>query len=195
MKRTAEISRTTSETRIEMQLNIDGTGECAIDTGIAFLDHMLTLFSAHGFFDLRLKARGDLAVDSHHTVEDVGLVLGSAWDRALGDRKGIRRFGFAAVPMDEAMATVTLDLSRRPYLVYSHPEAPVGNLDFNLSVATEFFRAFAVRGGMNLHIQVAYGENEHHMLEAVFKAMGRALDQACGTDGRSEGVPSTKGIL
>lgn len=195
MERKAEIERRTKETRIQIQLNIDGTGQLQVDTGIGFLDHMLTLFSAHGFFDLKLQARGDLEVDAHHTVEDIGLVLGEALSRALGDRQGIVRYGQAVVPMDETLAAVTVDLSNRPYLVYNVP-ADIGPRGiFDAGLAKEFFRALANKAGMNLHINVAYGENEHHVLEAVFKALARALDQATGFDQRIEGVRSTKGSL
>jgi len=195
MPRTSEIERRTKETQIKVGLNIDGRGEPQIETGIGFLDHMLTLFSAHGFFDLTVQARGDLDVDAHHTVEDIGLVLGESISRALGDRQGITRYGQGVVPMDETLATVTVDLSNRPYIVYNVPsgQGPRGVLDIGL--AKEFFRALANKAGMNLHINVAYGENEHHILEAIFKALARALDQATGFDQRITGVRSTKGAL
>lgn len=195
MNRRAEIERKTKETQIQILLDIDGTGKQQIDTGIGFLDHMLTLFSAHGFFDLNLQARGDLEVDAHHTVEDIGLVIGESISRALGDRKGIVRYGQAAVPMDEALASVTVDLSNRPYIVYHVPATTGPSTVFDAGLAKEFFRALANKAGMNLHINVAYGENEHHILEAIFKALARALDQATGFDQRITGVRSTKGSL
>lgn len=195
MQRKAEIERRTKETQIQVFLDVDGTGKQEISTGIGFLDHMLTLFSAHGFFDLTVNARGDLEVDAHHTVEDVGLVLGEALSQALGDRQGIVRYGQATVPMDEALATVTVDLSNRPYIVYNVPEIIGTKGAFDIGLAKEFFRALANKAGMNLHINVAYGENEHHILEAVFKALARALDRAAGFDRRISGVRSTKGSL
>jgi len=195
MERKAEIERKTKETQIQILLNIDGAGRQQIDTGIGFLDHMLTLFSAHGFFDLTLQARGDLEVDAHHTVEDIGLVLGETISQALGDRAGIVRYGQAVVPMDEALAAVTVDLSNRPYIVYNVPAVSGPSSVFGAGLAKEFFRALANKAGMNLHINVSYGENEHHILEAIFKALTRALDQATGFDQRIKGVRSTKGSL
>ncbi len=195
MKRTAELERITQETRISGRLNIDGRGTTKIQTGIGFLDHMLTLMGSHGFLDLTLAAKGDLEVDFHHTVEDVGLVVGEMLDTALGERQGIRRFGHAVTPMDDALAAVTVDLSKRPYLVFNLPPAigPAGT--FNPQLAKEFCRALATRGGLNLHVNVSYGEDPHHVLEAVFKALGRALAQAVGRDDRIEGVRSTKGSI
>lgn len=195
MSRTSEIERRTKETQIKISLTIDGRGEQQIDTGIGFLDHMLILFSAHGFFDLTVQAAGDLEVDAHHTVEDIGLVLGEAISRALGDRQGITRYGQGVVPMDETLATVTVDLSNRPYLVYHVPSIQGSRGTLDIGLAKEFFRALANKAGMNLHINVAYGENEHHILEAIFKALARALDQATGIDRRVAGVRSTKGVL
>jgi imidazoleglycerol-phosphate dehydratase len=156
---------------------------------------MLTLFAAHGLFDLNVKAQGDIDVDDHHTVEDVGLVIGSLIDVALGNRKGIARYGQSAVPMDDALAEVVVDLSNRPFLVFHLPEHMPGQNRFDASLAKEFFRAVAQKSGMNLHIRVAYGENWHHMIEAVFKAFARALRQAVALDSRIKGVPSTKGSL
>ncbi|MDJ0720341.1 MAG: imidazoleglycerol-phosphate dehydratase HisB [Desulfobacterales bacterium] len=195
MKRSAELQRDTQETRITARLDLDGRGETKIRTGIGFLDHMLTLMGAHGFLDIGLAAEGDIEVDYHHTVEDVGLVMGEMLDKALGSRQGIRRFGHAVTPMDDALAAVTVDLSKRPYLVFNLPPAigPAGNFDPQL--AKEFCRALATRGGLNLHINVSYGEDPHHILEAVFKAMGRALAQAATLDDRIEGVRSTKGTI
>lgn len=195
MDRQSEISRKTSETAIEATLNIDGTGNGDIDIGIPFFDHMLTLLAAHGFFDLTLRAKGDIEIDFHHTIEDVGLVLGDLFDQALGKREGIRRYGYAVTPMDEAIASVAVDLSKRPFLVYRLPaDIPKTGESFSI-LGKEFFRAFATRGGMNLHIDVGYGENEHHIIEAVFKGVGRALDMATSRDDRITGVHSTKGSL
>ncbi len=195
MNRTADVDRKTKETAITMKLCLDGTGKHEIDTGVPFFDHMLSLFSVHGFFDLFITARGDLEVDLHHTIEDVGLVLGDAFKKALGDRKGIRRYGHAVLPMDDAMASVTIDLSNRPYMVYNVNPTPFQGGNFNIGLGREFFRAFSTQGGMNLHINVFYGQNEHHIIESVFKAAGRALDQATSIDERIKGIQSTKGVL
>lgn len=195
MNRCASIERKTNETEISLRLNIDGRGEHQISTGIPFFDHMLTLFAVHGLFDLSLSAHGDIEVDFHHTAEDVGLVLGDAFDKALGDRQGIRRYGHAVTPMDETLTAVTVDLSKRPFLVYNVPRPADTGGNFNVYLAKEFFRAFAVRGGITLHINVFYGENEHHIIESVFKALGRALETATGKDERIIGVRSTKGVL
>ena len=195
MQRSALVERKTKETAIRIRLNVDGEGTADISTGIPFFDHMLTLFTVHGFFDLTVDAQGDLAVDLHHTVEDVGLVLGDAFSRSLGERIGITRFGHAVVPMDDALTAVTADLSNRPYLAYNI-SGDYGNAsDFEILPAREFFRAFATRAGMNLHVNVFYGENEHHMIESVFKAAGRALAQASALNERIKGIPSTKGAL
>ena len=195
MTRTCRLERKTTETQVKVELNLDGQGQAVIDTGIAFLDHMLTLFCVHGRFDLDVQAKGDLEVDYHHTVEDVALVLGEAVSTALDNRSGIRRYGFAVTPMDEALAEVAIDLSNRPFLVFHLPRdlECVGRFDRGL--AKEFFRAFAVKGGMNLHINVKYGENEHHVLEAVYKSAGRALKQAVSIDTGRSGVRSSKGVL
>ena len=195
MPRTSEVERKTAETDIRIKLNIDGSGKNEISTGIPFFDHMLTLFAVHGFFDLFLTAKGDIEVDFHHTIEDVGLVLGEAFDQALADRKGIKRFGHAVTPMDDALTSVAVDLSKRPFLVYNVPSAPSSTGDNFTSLAKEFFRAFTTRGGMNLHINVYYGENEHHMIESIFKASGRAIDQATDVDERIKGIRSSKGAL
>jgi imidazoleglycerol-phosphate dehydratase len=195
MQRTVTVQRETQETAIRLELNLDGSGVCSIDTGIAFFDHMLTLFTVHGLFNLTVEARGDLDVDFHHTVEDAGLVLGEALDGALGDRTGIRRYGHAVVPMDEVLTAATFDLSRRPYIVFSLPEGHRPSAPFDTSLAKEFFRAFASRGGLNLHLNVFYGENEHHIIESMFKAAGRALDEASAFDPRRGDIPSTKGTL
>jgi len=195
MNRTADIERETKETHIRVSLKLDGQGQAEISSGIPFFDHMLTLFTVHGFFDLFLQAKGDLDVDFHHTVEDVGLVLGQAVAEALGERKGIRRYGHAVTPMDDALAAVTVDLSNRPFLVYNTPEPAVSEIGLSPSLAKEFFRALVNRAGMNLHINVPYGENEHHAIESIFKAFGRALDQASAFDERIAGVRSSKGVL
>jgi imidazoleglycerol-phosphate dehydratase len=195
MNRTGEVKRKTRETDVRISLNLDGTGRADIDSGIPFLDHMLTLFAVHGFFDLSVNAAGDLDVDLHHTVEDVGLVLGDAVSQALDKRQGIRRYGHAVIPMDDALAAVTVDLSNRPFLVCNMPESIVYGTALDPSLTREFFRALASRGGMNLHINVAYGQNDHHVIESIFKAFGRALDQAVAGEARTAGVPSSKGAL
>ena len=195
MNRTGAVKRKTRETDIRISLELDGKGKADIASGIPFLDHMLTLFAVHGFFDLSVNAAGDLDVDLHHTVEDVGLVLGDAISQALGERKGIRRYGHAVIPMDDALAAVTVDLSNRPFLVYNTPESIVYGIALNPSLVKEFFRALVNRGGMNLHVNVSYGENDHHVIESIFKAFGRALDQAVTIDGRTTGVPSSQGSL
>ena len=195
MERTSEVDRKTKETAINIKLNLDGKGRHEISTGIPFFDHMLTLFAVHGFFDLYISAKGDIEVDFHHTVEDVGLVLGDAVDRALGDRRGIKRYGSSVTPMDDALASVAIDLSKRPYLVFNISNLKTTGGKFDFSLAKEFFRAFSTMGGMNLHINVSYGENEHHIIESIFKAVGRALDQAASFDERITEVRSTKGTL
>jgi imidazoleglycerol-phosphate dehydratase len=195
MKRTAEIDRSTSETRIHLKLTIDGTGLSAIRTTVPFLDHMLHLFARHGLFDLTVEAQGDIDIDFHHTVEDIGIVLGESFRQALGDKKGIARYGTARIPMDETLADVTVDLSGRPYLVYNVdlPKVKVG--EFDAELAREFFQAFANNCGCNLHLNLLYGENVHHIIEACFKGFGRALDSATRQDSRLHGVMSTKGVL
>jgi imidazoleglycerol-phosphate dehydratase len=196
MSREAVIERTTSETSIRTRLNLDGTGLSNVQSGIPFFDHMLTLFARHGLFDLDLDAKGDIEVDFHHTVEDAGITLGQAISKALGEKKGIRRYGFAYVPMDEALVRAVVDLSGRPYLVYEPPspvEAIGGNFSFQL--VEEFLRAIAVSAAMNLHVEILAGRDAHHMAEGVFKALARALDVATAIDPRVEGVPSTKGVL
>jgi len=195
MENVTEVERKTKETAIRVSLSLTGNGQSEISTGIPFFDHMLTLFAVHGFFYLSVKAKGDLEVDYHHTVEDVGLVLGDAFDQALGSRKGIKRFGHAATPMDDALTAVTVDLSKRPFLVYNVPSFTAAGMGFSVPLAKEFFRAFVSRAGLNLHINVSYGENEHHILESIFKALGRALDQAASIDERIKDVRSSKGTL
>ena len=194
-KRISSIDRKTKETDIKLKLNIDGMGTYKIDTGIGFFDHMLELFTKHGMFNLSIKAKGDTKVDYHHTVEDVGLVFGDALSNALDRRKGIKRYGHAVTPMDDALAAVSVDLSNRPFLVYNAPEPAVSETGLSPSLAKEFFRALVNQAGMNLHINVPYGENEHHVIESVFKAFGRALDEASSFDERIAGVRSSKGIL
>lgn len=193
--RTASISRKTRETDITLRLNLDGTGAHTISTGVGFFDHMLELFSRHSLIDLELTCKGDLQVDYHHTVEDVGLVLGSALDQALGDRRGIRRYGFFMLPMDEARADVLVDLGGRPYLVWkiSHPEQHIR--DFNVQLFEEFMRAFCTNARMNLHVVQPYGAEVHHAYEAVFKGLARALRHAVEPDPRDHGIPSSKGTL
>ena len=195
MKRTAKVERKTKETEIKISLTIDGQGQTSIASGIPFFDHMLTLLAVHGFFDLTVRAKGDLDVDFHHTIEDVGLVLGDAIRQALGERKGIKRYGHAVTPMDDALAAVTIDLSNRPYLVCNIPEHAASGIALNPSLTGEFFRALVNRAGMNLHINVSYGDNDHHVVESIFKAFGRALDQAASLDDRIKGVRSSKGSL
>ncbi len=195
MARTAVIERKTKETDIKLELNLDGTGIAQIETGIGFFDHMLNSFAKHGFFDLKLEVNGDLFVDSHHTVEDTGIVLGQAIRAALGDKRGIRRYGNAMLPMDDALALCALDLSGRPFLVYDVPLTidKIGYMDTEL--VKEFFYAISYASGMNLHIKMLNGCNNHHIVEAVFKAFAKALDQAIGMDSRIDGVLSTKGTV
>jgi imidazoleglycerol-phosphate dehydratase len=195
MARIATIERKTRETAIRVELNLDGRGDHEIVTGVPFFDHMLTQIARHGFFDLKIEARGDLEIDAHHTVEDTGICLGEAFKKALGDKTGIRRYGRGTMPMHEALASVILDFSGRPFLVYNValPKAQVGN--FEVELVEEFFTAFCNHGGANLHVNLAYGDNLHHIIEAVFKAFARALDEACEIDPRIEGVLSSKGKL
>ena len=194
-KREATVRRETAETKVELAFNLDGTGQGQIDTGIGFFDHMLNLFAAHGQFDLALRCDGDLEVDGHHSVEDIGITLGQALKQALGDKRGIRRYGTFYLPMDEALAFVSLDISGRPFLVYDGGEmAPmIGGYDTQLT--EEFLRALAVNAGLTLHVKVLYGTNSHHKVEAIFKALGHALREAVSNDPRVRGVPSTKGSL
>ena len=193
--RTASINRTTGETDVQLKLNLDGTGAGNVETGIPFFDHMLMLFAKHGIFDLDVRCKGDLAVDPHHSVEDIGICLGMALDKALGDKSGIVRFAHAYYPMDETLARVALDLSGRPYLVYrvKVERERVGDLDSEL--VEEFWKAVATHARVNIHIELLYGRNTHHIFEAVFKAAARALNHASRTDPRITGIPSTKGVL
>ena len=195
MSRTASIDRTTKETSIQINLTLDGSGRHEIATGVAFFDHMLTQIARHGFFDLTINAKGDLEVDAHHTVEDVGICLGEAFKQALGDKAGIRRYGRGTMPMHEALASVVLDFSGRPFLVWhvDLPKVQVGS--FDLELVQEFFTAFCNHAGANLHVNLAYGDNLHHIVEAVFKALARALDKATQLDPRVQGVLSSKGAL
>jgi imidazoleglycerol-phosphate dehydratase len=195
MARSAVIERITKETQIKLSLEIDGKGEAQICTSVPFLDHMLDLFARHGLFDLKVEAHGDIDIDFHHTVEDIGIVLGSAFKEALGDKCGIRRYGQTTVPMDETLASVATDLSGRPYLVYNVnlPKVKIG--EFDVELVREFFQGFVNHCGANLHINLMYGDNVHHIVEACFKAAARALDQATQIDPRIEGVMSTKGKL
>jgi imidazoleglycerol-phosphate dehydratase len=195
MTRQQQVSRKTQETDIQVGLNLDGRGEFSVTTSIPFLDHMLALFARHGLFDLTVRATGDTAVDYHHTMEDVGICLGNAFKKALGDKKGIRRFGQASVPMIDSLATVVLDLSGRAHLTFrvEFASSRVGELDVELF--EEFFRAFSTAAGIDLHVHVPYGSNVHHSVEAIFKAFARACEQAVRIDPRMEGVWSTKGTL
>jgi imidazoleglycerol-phosphate dehydratase len=195
MTRAADIERITKETRIKLSLGVDGSGAAKICTSVPFLDHMLNLFARHGLFDLEVEACGDIDIDFHHTVEDIGIVLGEAFKQALGDKNGIRRYGQATVPMDETLASVAIDISGRPYLVYhvTLPKIKIG--EFDVELAREFFQAFVNHCGLNLHINVMYGENVHHIIEACFKAVARAMDVATQFDPRVDGVMSTKGVL
>ncbi|MBQ5501603.1 MAG: imidazoleglycerol-phosphate dehydratase HisB [Selenomonas sp.] len=194
-ERSAEIKRQTAETNITLQLNLDGKGQGKISSGIGFFDHMLNLLTAHGQLDLTLNCQGDLQVDGHHSVEDIGIALGDAFKQAIGDKKGICRYGTFYLPMDESLAFVTLDISGRPFLVYDGGEmAPqVGGFDTELT--EEFLRAFAMHAGITLHVKILYGTNTHHKIEAIFKALGHALRQAVSFDPKVTGIPSTKGML
>ena len=195
MSRTATIERNTKETKIRVTLELDGNGASEIDTGIGFFDHMLEGFTRHGLFDLTAKCQGDIHVDSHHSIEDMGIVLGTAIREALGDKKGIVRYGSCMLPMDETLAMCAIDLSGRPYLVFDAPFKTdmVGAMDTQM--AREFFYAVSYAAGMNLHLKVLYGENDHHMMEALFKAFAKALDAATRLDPRITDVLSTKGTL
>jgi imidazoleglycerol-phosphate dehydratase len=194
--RSSEVSRMTKETSITLQLGLDGQGKADIDTGVPFLDHMLTLFAVHGFFDLTVAAKGDTAVDDHHTVEDIGICLGQAIRKALGEKGQIRRYGNSAIPMDETLARVTLDLSNRPFLHYgvAIKDQKVGT--FDTALTEEFLRALAIHAGLTLHVEVPYGESAHHIIEAVFKALAKALDMATTAEPRlKKGPLSSKGML
>jgi imidazoleglycerol-phosphate dehydratase len=195
MPRTATIDRKTRETQIRLELNLDGSGQGSWQTGVGFLDHMLELFARHGAFDLKVEAKGDLQVDQHHTVEDVGICLGQAVKQALGDKKGIRRYGHFTLPMEESLATTAIDLSGRYYLVFqaAFDSPKIG--DFDTELVEDFWQAFAANALCNLHILIHYGRNSHHKSEAIFKSAARALRMAVESDPRMTGVPSTKGTL
>ncbi len=193
--RSASLERITGETRINLSLSLGGEGRSDIRTGIPFFDHMLTLLSRHGLLDLEIAAKGDIEVDYHHTVEDVGITLGQALAKALGDKAGIRRYGHAYVPMDEALARVVVDCSGRPFLAYEAPRGVEAIGLFPFQLVEEFLRAVAVNAGLTLHVSILEGRDAHHMAEAVFKALGRALDIAVSHDDRVKGIPSTKGVL
>jgi imidazoleglycerol-phosphate dehydratase len=193
--RRGQIERTTTETSVKVDWVLDGTGNGKVQTTIPFLDHMLMLLAKHGFFDLTVQAKGDTDIDDHHTIEDIGIVMGEALKQALGGKERIRRFGFGSVPLDETLAQVTVDLSGRPYLVY-RVELPSKRIkSFDLGLFEDFFQALVTHAAMNLHLNVLYGRNSHHIMEAVFKALAKALDQATGIDERISGVLSTKGRL
>jgi imidazoleglycerol-phosphate dehydratase len=195
MSRTAHIRRETAETAIEQTLNLDGTGQVQVSTGVGFFDHMLTHLGKHGLFDLTIQAKGDLHIDAHHTVEDVGICFGKAIVQALGDKAGIRRYGDAMLPMDETLVTAAVDLSGRPFLVW-RADVPTEMLGtFSSQLAEEFWRAVSSAGLMNLHVVLHHGHNTHHIIEAIFKACARALRQAVEPDPRASGIPSTKGVL
>jgi imidazoleglycerol-phosphate dehydratase len=193
--RTATISRNTRETQIEISLNLDGTGKHSISTGIPFLNHMLEIFSRHSLIDLTVKASGDTDVDDHHSMEDIGIVLGSCIDQALGDRRGIRRYGFMLLPMDEALTRVAIDISGRPYMVYevNHDRDFIGTFDVRL--VEEFFRSVMTQVKMNLHIENIYGDEAHHIVESLFKAFARSMRMAIEPDPRDAGIPSSKGVI
>lgn len=195
MSRSAQVKRDTKETQIAVRLELDGTGRSRLDTGIRFFDHMLDGFARHGLFDLEVVCHGDTDVDSHHSIEDTGIVLGQAIKEAAGDKKGIRRYGYFILPMDEALVLCALDLSGRPYFVYDAQFRGERCGQMDTQMAREFFYAVSYAAGMNLHIKVLYGENDHHMMEAMFKAFGKALDMAVSMDERITDVLSTKGVL
>lgn len=195
MKRTAEKERETRETEICIEINLDGSGKSEINTGIGFFDHMLELLSRHSLIDMKIEAKGDLHVDYHHTVEDVGLVLGACLNEALGDRKGIRRYGFFLLPMDEALCEAALDLGGRPYLVFQCPMKHMKMRDFDVQLLEDFFRALSVEAKMNIHLRQICGDEAHHVCEGFFKGFARALRSAVEPDPRETGVPSSKGTL
>jgi imidazoleglycerol-phosphate dehydratase len=195
MARVAEISRNTKETKIKLSLDLDGSGTSTIKTGVGFLDHMLDLLARHSLIDLNVEATGDLHIDAHHTVEDVGIVLGQALEKALGDKAGIYRYGWAGVPMDESIANVAIDLSGRPAFVFNVAFRGDAIGEFAVELVEEFFKSIATNAKLNLHVNVPYGSNNHHIAEAIFKATAKALRQAVSMDPRNSAVPSTKGSL
>ena len=193
--RKAEVERNTKETKISLSLDLDGSGEGVVDTGIGFFNHMLDLLKKHALIDLSIKAVGDLDVDYHHTVEDVGLVFGQALNRALGDRKGIVRYGFASIPMDEALCETSVDLGGRPFVVFASDKKHMMVRDFEVKLVEEFFRAVSVEGRLNVHLREIYGDEAHHVCEGLFKSFARALRQAVSNDPREKGIPSSKGTI
>ncbi len=193
--RTAKVERKTNETDISIQINLDGKGKYDVNSSIPFLDHMLSLFSFHGLMDLKIKAKGDIEIDYHHLMEDLGITLGEAIKKSLGDKKGIKRYGRAAIPMDEALADVVIDISGRPYLVYNLKPAKGSLKDLDISLFEDFFRGLTSHAMITLHVNVEYGRDLHHIIEAVFKAFGRALREAVTIDRRTGVLPSTKGKL
>ena len=195
MARTSTIERNTNETKIKLALNLDGTGKADIDSGVGFFDHMMNGFTRHGLFDVDLKVKGDLEVDCHHTIEDAGIVLGTAIKEAIGDKAGIRRYGSMILPMDETLVLCAIDLSGRPYFAFDAEFTTDRVGDMDTEMVREFFYAVSYSAGMNLHIKEMYGENAHHIIEAMFKAFARALDEAVSYDERVHGLPSTKGAL
>jgi imidazoleglycerol-phosphate dehydratase len=195
MARKAEIYRKTTETEVSMELDLDGTGQGKISTTVAFMDHMLSLFARHGLVDLTIKSKGDTQVDDHHLVEDIGICLGDAVKKALGDKKGIQRYGLAMVPMDESLCSLVMDISGRPYLIYNVEFKSKKSDKFDYSLLREFFKSFSDHSGITLHINLLYGRNSHHIAEAIFKALALALRKAVTIHGRIEGILSTKGSL
>lgn len=195
MARKAEIYRKTTETEVSMELDLNGTGQGKISTTVAFMDHMLSLFARHGLVDLTIKSKGDTQVDDHHLVEDIGICLGDAVKKALGDKKGIQRYGSAMIPMDESLCSLAMDISGRPYLIYNVEFKSKKSDKFDYSLLREFFKAFSDRSGITLHINLLYGRNSHHIAEAIFKALALALRKAVTIHGRIEGILSTKGSL
>ena len=193
--RKAAVNRDTKETKISLSLNLDGSGEGTVDTGIGFFNHMLDLLKKHSLIDLTVKAEGDLDVDYHHTVEDVGLVFGQALNQALGDRKGITRYGFASIPMDEALCETSIDLGGRPFVVFVSGKKHMMIRDFEVKLLEEFFRAVSVEGRLNIHLREIYGDEAHHVCEGIFKSFARALRQAAAKDPREKGIPSSKGKI
>ena len=195
MNRTATEERNTEETKIKIAFVVEGSGKSEIDTGIPFMNHMLTLFAKHGFFDLKVKAKGDLEVDEHHTMEDLGIVMGKVMKKALGDKRGIRRYGCFSLPMDDTLVSIAIDISGRPYLAYNvtSPVSQVGKMDVRLF--QEFFQSLSTNLACNLHIDLQRGAEGHHIIEGIFKCFGKALDQATSLDPREKGIPSTKGSL
>jgi imidazoleglycerol-phosphate dehydratase len=195
MDRIAKVNRETSEVKVDVELNIDGTGKYSIDTGIPFFDHMLEQLSKHGYFDITIKAKGDTEIDFHHTVEDVGISLGQAFDQALGDKKSIRRYGSSSIPFDETLSASVVDLCNRPFFVFNVELPPSKVGEFDVELTKEFFQSFTSNIKANIHIELKYGANNHHIIESIFKSVGKSLDFATLIDTRSNSIPSTKGNL